>query len=234
MKPILGRLLGKQRAETMPAARATTGSHHSGKPPGIFMKKLTNRSLLTLLGVLLGASSALAAAATHLVITGSATQTAGEGQNLTITAKDDANVTDTTYGNQDLIFSGSGTAPDGTHYPTVINSGGAWAGPFGDSTSIFFTAGVATVNFTYAPGGDNGVMTLYLAGSTTINVTDGTINSSSSWHWPGGDGRSGSAESVGDESVDDRLGNGGIGCQRQLRQHHGEGCLRQHLQQRSQ
>jgi hypothetical protein len=44
----------------MPAARATTGRRHSGKPPGIFMNKLTTRSLLTLLGVFLGASTASA------------------------------------------------------------------------------------------------------------------------------------------------------------------------------
>jgi hypothetical protein len=111
------------------------------------------------------------AAATHLVITGSASQTAGTTQNLTITAKDGGGVTDTGYiGDKSLTFSGASIALDGTTHPTVKDKTGA-ATNFGTATTITFTLGVATVS-----AGSNGVMALYKAESAVIACTDGTIS----------------------------------------------------------
>jgi len=118
-------------------------------------------------------------AATRLVITGSATQTAGAPQDLTITARDSYGNTATSYsGPKSLTFSGASAAPDGTA-PTVTDNNGD-ATEFGDPTAITFTAGVATV-----PSGttSNGAMTLYEAKTSTIDiqVTDGTISATGSY-----------------------------------------------------
>ena len=110
-------------------------------------------------------------APTKLVITGSGTQTAGSGQNLTITAKDASNNTVTSYtGAKSLTFSGANASASPVTNPTVSNSSGT-AIAFGTATSITFTNGVATVS-----GGTNGVMTLYKAETVDIAVTDGTVS----------------------------------------------------------
>jgi hypothetical protein len=109
------------------------------------------------------------------VITGSGTQTAGNSQSLTITAKDASGNTDTTYtGTKNLIFSGAGSSASPVTVPTVRNSSGT-AVPFGSATAINFVNGVATVS-----GGNNGAMTLYKAETATISATDGTYSSSGS------------------------------------------------------
>ena len=103
----------------------------------------------------------------RLVITGSATQVAGAGQDLTITAKDSSGNTVQTYtGSKDLYFSGSGPSPNPATNPTVSNSGGTGVA-FGSLTAMTFTNGVATVS-----GSSNGVMRLYRAGRDTIAVED--------------------------------------------------------------
>ena len=109
-------------------------------------------------------------AATHLVLSAAATSvTAGQADNLTITAKDAANVTVTSYtGGKSLTFSGAGTI--GANSPTVTDSGGV-ARSFGTSETINFTNGVATVS-----GASNGVMKLYKAETANIVVSDGSIN----------------------------------------------------------
>jgi len=117
--------------------------------------------------------------AARLVITGSATQTAGSSQDLTITARDLFNNTATAYsGDKSLTFSGASAAPDGTA-PTVTDKDGN-AVDFGDPTAITFTAGVATV-----PNGttSNGAMTLYEAKTLAIDiqVTDGSISAAGSY-----------------------------------------------------
>jgi hypothetical protein len=99
----------------------------------------------------------------------SATPGAGVADNLTITALDEKGSTVTTYaGSHNLVFSGASSSPGGTA-PTVANSSGT-AVAFGSTTAISFTLGVATVTST-----KNGVMKLYRAGATEINVSDGTI-----------------------------------------------------------
>jgi hypothetical protein len=97
-----------------------------------------------------------------------ATPTAGEADNLTITAIDTYGNLATAYaGSKSLTFSGAATI--GTNKPTVANSSGT-ATAFGTATAITFTAGVATVS-----SAKNGVMTLYKAESPSISVTDGTV-----------------------------------------------------------
>jgi hypothetical protein len=117
----------------------------------------------------------VAGGATRLVITGSATMTAGGSQNLTITARDGSgNVVSTYTGSKSLTFSGADSSLNPATAPTVTNSSGS-ARAFGVSTSITFSSGVATVS-----GGNNGVMRLYRAQTAIISVTDGTISSSGS------------------------------------------------------
>jgi Big-like domain-containing protein/carboxypeptidase family protein/Kelch motif protein len=109
--------------------------------------------------------------AKRLVITGTGTQTAGSGQNLTITAKDLAGNTVTTYtGDKTLTFSGANSSPNPASAPTVNDKTGA-AINFSSPTTITFANGIATVS-----GGSNGVMTLYKMETVDIAVTDGTIS----------------------------------------------------------
>jgi hypothetical protein len=109
--------------------------------------------------------------ADHFVLAvASTTASAGAADNLTITAKDKAGSTVTTYaGSKSLTFEGAQVI--GTNKPTVANSSGT-ATAFGTATAITFTAGVATVSST-----KNGVMRLYKAEAATISVTDGSIES---------------------------------------------------------
>jgi hypothetical protein len=110
--------------------------------------------------------------ANHFVMTASSSApTAGASDNLTITAKDKAGATVTTYaGEHELTFEGAEAI--GTNKPTVSNNAAGTAVPFGTATGIKFTSGVATVSST-----KNGVMKLYKAGAATISVSDGAIES---------------------------------------------------------
>jgi hypothetical protein len=99
----------------------------------------------------------------------STTPGAGVADNLTITALDEKGSTVTTYtGSHSLTFSGASSSPGGTA-PTVANSSGT-AVAFGSATAISFTLGVATVTST-----KNGLMKLYRAGASEINVSEGSI-----------------------------------------------------------
>ena len=104
----------------------------------------------------------------HFVLSAATTTpTAGQSDNLTVTAKDTAGNTVTAYGgSNNLTFSGAGTI--GTFNPTVTNSGGT-AINFGTPTAINFTNGVATVT-----GSSNGAMILYKVETANIVVSDGT------------------------------------------------------------
>jgi hypothetical protein len=109
-----------------------------------------------------------ATAAKFVPTAASATPTAGEANNLTITAFDAYGNLATTYaGSKNLTFSGATAI--GTFKPTITNSSGT-ATAFGTATAITFSAGVATVST-----GKNGAMTLYKAESPSISVTDGTV-----------------------------------------------------------
>jgi hypothetical protein len=116
----------------------------------------------------LAVTVAPAAAAKFVPTAVSTTPTAGETDNLTITAIDTYGNLATSYaGSKSLTFSGAATI--GTNKPTVANSSGT-ATAFGTATAITFTAGVATVS-----SSKNGAMTLYKAESPSISVTDGTV-----------------------------------------------------------
>jgi hypothetical protein len=116
----------------------------------------------------LAVTVAPAAAAKFVPTAASATPTAGEADNLTITAFDTYGNLATTYtGSHSLTFSGATAI--GTFKPTVVNSSGT-ATAFGTATAITFSAGVATVS-----SSKNGAMTLYKAESPSISVTDGTV-----------------------------------------------------------
>jgi hypothetical protein len=105
-----------------------------------------------------------------LLAVASTTPSAGAADNLTITAKDKAGSTVTTYtGSKSITFSGAQAI--GSNQPTVANSSGT-ATAFGTATELTFTAGVATVSST-----KNGVMKLYKAEAATLSCTDGTIES---------------------------------------------------------
>ncbi len=97
--------------------------------------------------------------------------TAGDSSNLAATAQDSYGNTVTTYtGSHNLTFSGASASPDATA-PTVVSSAGAET-PFGSTTAINFSAGVAAVS-----SKKNGLLTLYGAESASISVSDGSISS---------------------------------------------------------
>lgn len=110
----------------------------------------------------------------HFLVSAASTNpTAGAADNLTITAKDSAGHTVTSYaGDRTLTFAGA--AAIGSFQPTVTDKSGA-AQPFGTAEQITFASGVATVS-----GSNNGVLTLYKAESPTITVSDGTHTGSTS------------------------------------------------------
>ena len=111
------------------------------------------------------------AAASRLVVTGSASQTAGAAQSLTITAVDPYGNTNTSYtGSHNLTFSGANSSTSPVTAPTVTNNAAA-AINFGSATAITFTNGVSS---------SGGSMKLYKAESPAIAVTDGTISAAGS------------------------------------------------------
>ncbi len=109
------------------------------------------------------------AAAKFVLTATTTTPTAGETDNLTVSAQDTYGNTATSYGgSHSLTFSGASSSPSGT-VPTVSNSAGTDTA-FGGSTAIGFSAGVATVT-----GAKNGAMKLYKVGATSLQATDGTL-----------------------------------------------------------
>lgn len=96
--------------------------------------------------------------------------TAGVAINLTITAQDEAGGKVTTFtGLHGLTFAGAETSPSGTNPPTVANSSGT-AIPFGTSTPLTFTSGVATISST-----KNGVMKIFKVGGASVTATEGSL-----------------------------------------------------------
>jgi len=103
-------------------------------------------------GAGLSITVAAAAAASFSLAAATTTPTAGEADNLTVTALDAFGNTATTYtGSHNLTFGGDGISAGGNH-PTVSSSTGV-ATNFGTATAITFANGVATVE-----GANNGVM----------------------------------------------------------------------------
>jgi hypothetical protein len=103
-------------------------------------------------------------AATAFVVTGSATQTAGTPNQLTITAKDaNGNVATGYTGDHSLTLTGA--ASIGANNPTVTDKTGA-AVTFGSAATLTFTNGVSTAGAS---------MVLYKAESPNVVATDGAI-----------------------------------------------------------
>ncbi|MHA8105416.1 invasin domain 3-containing protein [Aquirufa nivalisilvae] len=100
--------------------------------------------------------------ATKFVVTGNSTQTAGNAQTITITAKDVSGNTATGYtGSKSIVFSGAASSASPATAPTVASTN------FGTGTSLTFTNGVATAS-----------MSLYKAEAATIVATQGAITTS--------------------------------------------------------
>ncbi|WP_205753045.1 Ig-like domain-containing protein [Aquirufa beregesia] len=101
--------------------------------------------------------------ATKFVLTGTASQTAGSSQNVTVTAKDANDNIATTYtGSHSIVFSGANGSLNPSTSPTFAGT------VFGTGTSLTFTNGVAT-----------GPMVLYKTELATVIGSDGTIHSNS-------------------------------------------------------
>jgi hypothetical protein len=114
--------------------------------------------------------------ADHFIITAaSANPAAGASDNLTLTAKDAAESTVTTYtGSHNLIFSGASASPSGKA-PTVSNASGTDIA-FGTATSLTFTNGVASPTSSTK----NGVMKLYRAGAASISASEESLSTKDS------------------------------------------------------
>jgi hypothetical protein len=148
-----------------------TSCTDAGLEPGTYTYKVTAKYRSWIAVGETASANVTVGPAHHFVLTvASSTPSAGAADNLTIAAKDKAGSTVTTYtGEHELIFEGAEAI--GTNKPTVVSNANT-AVPFGTATAINFTNGVATV-----ASSQNGVMKLYKAGTATISVSDGKIES---------------------------------------------------------
>jgi hypothetical protein len=164
---------GGAAAGNCPAAGAptnVTSCTDSGLTPGSHVytitalwRSWTSKSAERTVNVTVGAAD-------HLVLSLSdTTPAAGASDSLTITAKDSAGNTVTTYtGSKSLTFGGANSI--GANHPTVTNSSGS-AVAFGTAETLTFSGGIATVS-----SGRNGAAVFYKAETTAITVTDGTLS----------------------------------------------------------
>src|SRR5207244_3677574 len=110
-----------------------------------------------------------AAAATRLVVTGTATQTAGGSQTATVTATDPYGNTDLTYtGNHTLTFTGAAGTP--------AVPGPATNPTFRDRSTVDQPFGASNTSLTFTAGAASGLMKLYKAETATVAADDGTIS----------------------------------------------------------
>lgn len=101
----------------------------------------------------------------HFAVTGTATQTAGGSQTVTVTAKRADDTTFTAYtGDHNIIFSGLSAAPNGTN-PTCSDKDGVDVN-IGTATTLTFSAGVATTT-----------LKTYKAETASLDADDGTYDS---------------------------------------------------------
>jgi hypothetical protein len=114
----------------------------------------------------------------NLTLTGSSTQTAGNSQTITLTAKDALGNTMTDFdGDKSLTLSGASAAPD-TTLPTCTDKDGV-AIPFGTSTTLTFTNGVASCNLRLYKAESATITTPTLSSTTTnlaVTVSPNTLN----------------------------------------------------------
>lgn len=104
----------------------------------------------------------------HFTITGNATQTAGQSQSVTITARDQYGNVFTDYaGDHNITFLGAELSPNGTA-STAKNKNNTSIN-FGSSTTLNFVSGQVITD-----------MSLYKMTNVEVDVTDGNYNSASS------------------------------------------------------
>jgi hypothetical protein len=168
---------GKEPAGTCPGIaepEALTSCVDTGVPIGAHEYKVIAvwRSWTAVSGAK-SATVATGAATKFVIAAAKSNPAAAESDNLTITVKDAAGNTVTTYtGSHTLVFAGASASPGGTK-PTVANSSGT-ATNFGTATALTFTAGVAAVT-----SSKNGLLKIYDAGTAEVTATEGSITTPS-------------------------------------------------------
>jgi hypothetical protein len=114
----------------------------------------------------------------NLTLTGSSSQTAGNTQTLTLTAKDALGNTMTSFnGDKAITLSGASAAPD-TTLPTCTDKDGV-AIPFGTSTTLTFMSGVASCNLRLYKAENATITTTALSSTATnlaVTVSPGALN----------------------------------------------------------
>jgi hypothetical protein len=114
----------------------------------------------------------------NLTLTGSSSQTAGNTQTITLTAKDALGSTMTSFnGDKAVTFSGASASPDTTS-PTCTDKDGV-AISFGTSTTLTFTDGVASCNLRLYKAESATITTPTLSSTTTnlaVTVSPNALN----------------------------------------------------------
>ena len=164
---------GGEPAGTCPKAtspEALTSCVDSGLNPGTYEYVVTARYSTWTKKSAVASAKVTVGPVSKFTITGSnATPATGAGVNLTITAKDAAGGTVTTFtGSHSLTFGGAASSAEGKA-PTVVSSAGT-AVAFGTATPLTFTAGVAA-----AASSKNGYLQIYKPGEAAVTATEGSL-----------------------------------------------------------
>jgi hypothetical protein len=164
---------GGEPGGTCPKAaspEALTTCVDSGLNPGTYEYVVTARYSSWSKKSAVASAKVTVGPASKFTITGSnATPSTGAGVNLTITAKDAAGGTVTTFtGSHSLTFAGAAASAEGKA-PTVVSSAGT-ATAFGTATALNFTNGVAA-----AASSKNGYLQIYKPGEASVTATEGSL-----------------------------------------------------------
>jgi hypothetical protein len=142
----------------------------SGLEPGTYEYKVTALwSSWSKTGAVSSAKVTIGKVVKFTITGSSASPATGAGVNLTVTAKDSAGTTVTSYtGSHSFVFAGAEASAEGKA-PTVVNSAGT-ATALGGATALTFTNGAAT-----AASSKNGYLQIYKPGEARITVTEGSL-----------------------------------------------------------
>jgi hypothetical protein len=151
-------------------AETRTTCTDSGLNPGTYEYKVTaSWSSWSKTSAVSTAKVTVGPVAKFTITGSSASPATGAGVNLTITAKDAAGSTVTTYtGSHSFTFSGAANSPEGKA-PTVVSSAGTVTA-FGTATALTFTSGAVT-----AASSKNGYLQIYKSGEAQITATEGSL-----------------------------------------------------------
>jgi hypothetical protein len=163
----------EEPAGTCPGAaepESVTTCTDSGLEPGTYEYKVTALwNSWSKVGAVSSAKVTVGKVVKFTITGSNASPATGAGVNLTLTAKDSANATVTTYtGSHNFIFAGAEESESGKA-PTVVNAAGT-AVAFGNSTALTFTNGAAA-----AASSKNGYLQIYNPGKAQITATEGTL-----------------------------------------------------------